>query len=552
MKPATFILTCAAGLAIGAIAGRSLHSSGRAGTAETRPAHDAPPVGVNERSRSASAFATSDDDRIAQLFTALKEPLSLVQHYELFEAMRAFTAADLPGLVKRAEALPLELKSELMLALMTRWFTLDPAAAERWMLEHPDFAWGVEPWARAMPDAAIRAALAAPGNARSRKLIAAAITQLGGKEPQAQAAQLREFPPGALREKVFADILGKWADTDPAAAFASLADMAPGSTRDETRETVLRKWAKKDPKSALAQLEALLPRLEAGAIGNPLVTHVAEVIGGKDPRLVLEWLTGIPAEFRDQPAIAAAKMWAAKEPIAALEWCLASGVEAARGVYDTDFNSWYPSVLAEAMKGAPAKTVAWMEAMPAGPERERLMERALYETFSRLSSEELETPGGNMGMRLFNQLPDAAQFRLANRLGFRIGGGDDFTDLNAWGQSFKPGPIRSEAIAGAMSAAYMFSRQDPKRAEAMLAAVSNAAEHDAALRGLLSQMAHDDPAAVAPRALTIRDSTSRREVLDNVIYRWRERDAAAAHAWLESETTIPPAWKAEWLKDRKK
>ena len=544
MKTGPLLLTCATGLASGALVGRNLRSSQHASTMDSAAAAGAQPTSETARARGASEFADTGDDRIARLFTALKEPLALVQHYELFEATRAFTAADLPGLVKRAESLPLELKSEMMIALMVRWFELDPAAAERWMLDRPDFAWGIEAWARANPDSAIRAALAAPGSYRSRKVIAAAIEQLAGKEPKAQAAQLRELPPGVLRDQAFADVLTKWADKDPAAAFASLGEMSPGTSRDDAREKVLLKWAEKDPSKALTQLDALVPTLKAGVLGNDLVTHVAATIATKNPRLVLDWLSEIPVEFRDAPAIAAAKAWAAKEPIAALEWCMANGVEVARGMR-MGFTSWMAGVLGEAIAESPAATVAWLEALPAGAERERLIERALSEVGFNSSKDKFFTSGGNLPMRLFSQLPEDAQLRAARDIGNFGSFSLAVADLNGWAQHFPAGSIRAEAVAATIGQAW---QRDASRVDGILASLATPADRDAALRGLANSMSYSAPADAATRALAIGDSALRRETLGTVMKGWLDRAPEASRAWLKEDKTIPPSWKAAWLR----
>ncbi len=545
MKTGALIVTCVAGLAIGALAGRSLRASKNILAGDSVAAvrtHSGP---EDSRAKGASAFADTADDRIARLFTALKEPSTLVQHFELFEATRAFTADDLPGLVKRAESLPLELKSEMMIALMTRWFELDPAAAEQWMLERPDFGWGIEAWARANPESAIRAALATPASLRSRKVIFAAIEKLAGKKPEAQAAQLRELPPGPLRDQVFAEVLKKWSDIDPAAAFSSLAEMSPGGVRDSAREDVMLKWAKKDPAKALAQLDAILPTLKAGVLGNELVIHAASAIAEKNPRLVADWLSQIPVEFRDAAGIAAAGIWARKEPAAALDWCMTQGVDAARGNRQ-GFNMSMSSVLGEAISNAPAATIAWLDAQPVGPERERLIERAFSETW-KSGKEDIFRSEGKAPMRLFNELPQDAQVRTAREIGERRGMTSDSSDLSAWAHTFAPGPARAEAFSALFGSTY---GHDASRADALLSQVAVGADRDAALRGLTTMMTYSAPAAAATRALGIADSAVRRETLDTVMKTWLKRDPAASRAWLQDSSAIPAAWKEPWLRAR--
>lgn len=537
------ILTCAAGLAAGALARRSFHPATLAPPAGAAAETHAPADSGAATAQRAAASSTSDD-RIARLFTALKEPVYLAKRYELREALRDLPASEFPPLLKRAEAVPLEMRRDLTIAVMVAWFDSDPTAAGLWMQAHPEWDLGIEAWARKDPEAAIRDALAAPGKSRSKTVLGVAIVQLAGKDPAAQIAKLRTLPAGGLRDVVFADILKKWVQTDPAAAFAAVGEMAPGATRDDARKQVVLAWANRDPAAALAQIPAMLPSLNHGVFGSTFLSDLADCIMEKNPRLALDWLSGLPGEYRSAAAIAGLGVWAQKEPVAALDWSAANGIEVARGRRSDDFSA-RASVLAEAMKSAPAATAAWLEARPAGPDRDSLVERALREASWFLPEEQFTAAAGILQKRLFQQLPADAQIETARDLGRRRGELSDFTDLHAWAQRFDTGPARAEAVSAAIESAY---QRDASRVDALVASVAPGADRDAALRAMAMNTNHVALATAATHALGIGDSALRRATLETVVTSWLKSDSEASRAWLQDAAAIPPSWKAAWLR----
>lgn len=389
MRTVLLIVICATALIAGALVGQrnpvaAVRPPSEPGATLTTRSGDG-----EQRADGTLAFA-SDDARIVRVFSALQEPVLLKKRSELFDALRDLTAEDLPTLVKHADGLPTLRRSELLPVLVERWFELDSDAALNWMRARPNETDSsiIAAFARANPDAAMAEALATPGGYRSTMLLRGAIKQLAPEDPAAQAARLKTLPSGTLRDTALQHVIAKWAEKDPAAAFAALANLPPGRTRDSARGDVLRQWAERDPAAAIAQANTILPTLQAGVLGNDLITGMAERIGKNDPRLALDWLSGLPPEFRSDPAIAAARVWAAKEPVAALDWGLENGVDVARGKR-TSLNSSEAGVLAEAIAAQPQAVAAWLEALPAGPGRDRLIERGLEDSLWRAPKDQL-------------------------------------------------------------------------------------------------------------------------------------------------------------------
>ncbi len=493
----------------------------------------------------ATAFAAPSDanTRIVRMYSALHEQRAMKRRHDLAEALDDLTADDLPGLVTHAEDLPYLDRQKLLPVLLDRWFEVDFDGAKQWMLGHPRQFESTKAWSRANPEAALQDALAMPDDRRASTLLGEAIKQLAGDNPAAQLARLKTLPSGKQRDDVFIGILANWAKTDPAAAYTALGEFAPGRTFDSARDAVLREWAGSDPAGCLAQMDAVVPTLKADVLGNDLIKELTARIGRKDPHLVLDWLGTLPVEFRSTAAIFAAGAWAAKEPLAALDWCLANGVDVARGRRN-DFFSWQSGVLGEALGAKPGETVAWLEALPAGSNRDRLMERGFADSLWRAPKDRLFGPEDGIAFRLFNELPEEAQMRNATELGRARMERGDLTDLNDWAENFAPGAVRANAIAGAIGAAY---ERDASQVEALLAGTRSARDRDAALRGLAETMRFTAPAGAAGRAVEIGDAALRRETLEPIVTFWIKRDPDAAHAWLQDADNIPADWKRAWM-----
>ena len=434
-----------------------------------------------------------------------------------------------------------------MAALLERWFALDPAAARTWALaENPMEIRTMNVWAHADPEGAIQAALSASTGWWPSSLLYEALDTLYGKDTAAMMARARTLPPGELRDSALTMSLYRWAAQDPAAAWAALAEIPPGSMRDSVRESVLRASAERDPAWTLARLGEILPTLKAGVLGNDLVKRVAERIAAKNPRLALDWLSGIPSEFGATPAIGAAREWAKKEPLAALEWCLANGVDIAQANWlDPSGSMWQPAVLGEAMERAPEETFAWLAALPAGADRDRLLECAFMESMWHTPGKQLFGEDAAMAWRFYDALPPDAQVAKAWLFGQKRAAKVGVGDLAAWAQDFPPGLARSNAIAGAISAA---RQRDAAPAEAFLATVRPGPDRDAALRGIADAQRQSAPAAAADRALGIGDATVRRDTLEAVVLPWLQSDAKTSRAWLQSAAAIPAEWKQDWLR----
>jgi hypothetical protein len=500
--------------------------------------------GTSDRARSGSDTLTPSDDheRLGRLFSAYQEPMELRRNSQIFEALRNLQPGDFPAVAERARRLDVLKRGALLGPLVTRWFKVDFAGAQAWMLANPK-VFNVEPWAKADPEAALETALANPKDRRSAELVRQCLREIYGDDLLAQLARIKSLPAGNLRDQAFEAALTSWSARIPPRhllRWGKLNLCARGKGH------ACRSWRpgqKKTRQERSHSVGALVPDLGAGVLGNELVTRLAEKIGGKDREQVLAWLSILPAEFRTAPAIAITRQWAEKEPLAALEWCMANGVDPARD-HRSGFNSWQAGVLGEAMAAEPAKTVEWLEALPAGANRDRLLERALRDGLWRAPHEQLFGGADPLALRIFRQLEPDGQISKATELGRKGATTGELTDLDAWARNFSPGRARANAVAGAMEGA---CKRDASVAETLLVSTTTSADRDAALRGLAQALHEAAPVAAASRALSITNSNTRRETLEKVIGSWLNRDRETASSWLRGSSEIPAAWKQEWL-----
>jgi hypothetical protein len=546
MKRLALLIAGLVGLASGAFLGSRSGLSGPAENdfrAEQRLSVNDPAASFG----SGAAGPTGEDPRVVKLFTALRDPLLLRRRCALAEGLQNFGPADMAGLIARAEALPEELGTQMLQALLRRWFEIDFDAAQGWLHQNRNWLGRVGPVAAEIdPEATIRAAQKNPGEWNYVPALVAAIQRLAGDDPSAQVAKLKTLPPGVLRDRGMGWFLCRWGEKDPAAALRFFGEVSRAPDAAEIRNFLLTKLSERDPAAALGQLSNMMPELTAGVHGNRMVIEMAERIAAKDPQLILDWLADAPIEFRATAGVAAARAWAKTDPIAALEWCAAHEVDLGR-VYRDDYYNAKTSVLGEALANAPAKTMAWLEALPAGAARDRLMERALHDALLRAPAHPSQSSEDNMRMRLFRELPPESQWRAATQIGEALGRGSNLTDLDGLGAQFPSGQARSNAIAGAIGAAY---KSDASRVEPLLASVNSVSDRNAAVRGLAIAMTETAPLAATARAMEITDNAARDETLDTIVFLWMQRDPAAARSWLENApAAIASAWRESVLQN---
>ncbi|MGV3533894.1 MAG: hypothetical protein ACO1QR_16110 [Chthoniobacteraceae bacterium] len=478
-----------------------------------------------------------DDGRIARAFSALQQPVRLFLRYEMAEALKDLKPQEFPALVRHVDSLHGRARDELFEPLVERWFEIDPGAARAWAQESPREWKIMQAWGRADPEGAYQTAIQSD-KPWAASLLAAIIRADAGDDTLTQLEKVRSLPPGSLRDRPLSSLIVALAGQDPAAAYGALEELPTGNLREQTRYDVLMQWAGKDPAGALAVLKQRLSSKETGTMGDFQVTMVAQRIGRENPELVLEWLADLPAAVRSPASIAAAIAWAENEPLSALGWCMENGIEVARPRYLGE--GWQLPVLDVAMRKSPTETLALLDALPPGADRDRLLECAFVASLSELKGDGFTGPG----WALYQQLSEEAQIETAESFGAARATQGDLQDLGAWAQNLPAGEARSYGVTGAVKAA---SVRDPVYGKALLDSLKTPADRDAGLRGIIPTT---PPAAAAPLALEISDSQMRKDALEGIVTVWLKKEPVAAREWVNGATTVPTPWKQEWLQNR--
>ncbi len=569
MKRARLLICAALAFAAGALlAKRNPSDALRAALAKDAPV-SAQDGGIAKKS--ARARETSGEDRFGKLFSVQGGSRLKYQH-DLYEALGDLSAAEVATMIDRAEKLPAHRGYFVTMALLERWFELDAKNARAWVRARPEGLPFWQIWAKKEPERVIAEVHLHSDLSRGDTVLNLAIAVLVGQDEKAQATCLAALPADATRDDVLVKTVADWAKTDAAGAFAFARLLPAGPLRQSTSETALREWAKADAPRAAQALVAMLPEMKTGSDGSALVAAMAgaltESSGG--PRAALLWLSTLPAEQRGfAPYVSAASAWAKVDPVAALTWCRENGVDTGgRG----------GAVVGAAMDKHPLETVRWVQTLPAGEERDRLLERAISAT-SKLSfppvtdanatllipntvenrhlpKSENRRKSRNAPIRivqsstefgiisLLQELPPDAQARAAFSLGWSSGHNGKLDDVRVWTERLPDGALRAAAVEAAV--AYRFGA-NPGNREQLLAQFPNGPERDGALTGIARREYDEAPARAAQTASEITDPNVRYEVLDGIIASWLEHNPAQARTWLGGAKTLPADWTNAWL-----
>jgi hypothetical protein len=188
---------------------------------------------------------------------------------------------------------------------------------------------------------------------------------------------------------------------------------------------VLIAWGRKDVAAAFAQYQAL------GLNDSALLSKLLAGSAAKNPMQVLGYLQQLDASQFGRCAPQIVESWARSDPAAALAWALANGVRIS--MQSGAFSGDSVKPLAEAFQIKPQETMAWLNSLPPGTERDRMMELAIG------SCSDTDTE-----LQLFEKLPAEAAARAARRMGIRFHRAPE--RARDWAMSLPSGPIRMAAL----------------------------------------------------------------------------------------------------------
>jgi hypothetical protein len=475
-----------------------------------------------------------EEGLFTHLVSALHQNETLKGQAELWRALSQVQSAQITGLIERAKRLPLELRNTLTTALFEHWFAIDRTAAEAQIREGTWPAGCYNVWAQSVPLNALNHFLKSPWKNSFWKATSIAIDQLAGKGPRARLDLLASYPQNSSVLYYLKGEFETWAASDAQSALTWADKCADKTLRESFEKKALPALAKVDPKAAISRLQRMIPNLDTTLVGNGFVSDFTRELAGKDVTMAREFVENLPEEFQFYPMVAVGGAWAKTDPIAALDWALANGIDVTQW-YRTESGGSALSVMLAAMTTDKSKAVDWLLSLPKGNQRDTWLQNMLVQDRVKLDAETTRA--------IFDQLSPDRQMRLASGFGRDIAGGGDIPDLATWTAWIPDEGVRARAVAGALAGAF---GNAPARVEAMLATLPAGIVRDQTLARLTRAQASSAPGAAAERALMIQDQTVRYDALDGLMNTWVNRDRQTAEAWLDAQTDLPKEWISEW------
>jgi hypothetical protein len=515
---------------------RASRTAPASGAAQAASAGDATPV----RTAPGGTTLLLEDSRVSRLFAAMQESRALKRRSEFHLALRELGAGDMEALLLRIEALRGGGSAkEAANAVLERWFELDAKAAVSWIRSRPKVRSYWAFWAKLDPGSALREASENPRGPWMSELVNSGFSALAGDSPTKKGEFLLGLPKDDLREILLNRFISEWSAKEPEESLRYVRNLPADANRSSMLAVALGQWSVSDPLKAMKVIPELLGELPRDWRRSNLVTNVTAALAPTDPAGALAWLDSLPEEDRPSTAyVAVGRIWAAKEPIQALEWSLGKGLDPSSDYLDSYRAG--QAVVAAAMRADGRATLEWIQAQPPGEQRDTLLERALSTPSSLINAPKPEQFVG----ALSGLAPDA-QTRVAFNLGKTLGDSDSAKSakLNIWLNQLPDPPVRQATIAGA-GYTVAWSEDNP---EQFLAQFSEPAERDAALRGMTKgYQADGERTQAATTAATIGDPATRQQALDGFVVDWLRSEPKAAEKWLNSAQGLSPEWVKAW------
>lgn len=361
-----------------------------------QPAMAPPPLTAAAREDSPRAHPESVEEIFGTIVSQASEPDGLLRLRRLREALDRVPASEVRPLLERIDGLPARERRELLEPVFARLCTLHPELASDWARGLPKRSSGrlmdtgneylgvFKIWQRQLPEAALGEAQKWPeqfGQIYASRMLEALLGS-EGNALQRQLAPLAGIPPGRLREKAVMSYLWHLGWDATRGAKIAEAELSPDARREAFFAAFVRDPDRfKGTDEQLAILKTIVAD-KTGAWGaqrlNMLVAHAADRGGG--PQRVAEWTLGLPEGVRVPAAVEAVTEWAKRGDIKALDWARKNGIPV--DIHQPD-SSWRQPAVKEAplirvARKQPEQVAAWLNALPPGPERERLITYALH------------------------------------------------------------------------------------------------------------------------------------------------------------------------------
>ena len=337
-------------------------------------------------------------------------------------------------------------------------------------------------------------------------------------------ATVQGFPPGRGRKQAIVSFFYNWGQKDRERAFDAAKRMAPGLERDSALAQVIVLDGQRHPERAFARA------LESGITDPRFLAALGQEAGVQKSAEISQWLDENAPELLSAAGPALASQWASRDPKAALAWAHAHGLSiterssdrTAKSGDELTWNSgigvFWSSPLEQAMRADSAATAAWLRSLPAGAERDALIQHAV------------QASRGPQSLELFAQLPPERQAGVAASV-ISAAFQNQSAKAREWASTLPAGSVQDAAWRG-------------------LARVADIPEDfpEGRIRDLMldTRALHADPDKALPLIAKITDPAARRRAFENAMWSaLHERDpstAAKARELLET-CDFPPAWK---------
>ena len=425
------------------------------------------------------------------------------------------------------------------------WLKRDAKAADSWAqprlaafaqegplgmnLEGSSRAQMIAAWAEANPGAALEFARSHAHTGAANLLLKKVLAARWDRPVQERLALLLDFPASHARDVALVDFHRSWASRNPAEACASVQSLPSGPLREKATSEVLLNWADKDAPKAFAQYRAL------GLSDSVLLSKLLAKRAAKNPADAIEWLQQLDAAQIARGAPRIVKAWVERDASAALAWALENGVRlsmTSQPFFEVRHDGFQRSSsmgsediapLATALTKQPEATLKWLQNLPTGAERDRLLEIAVT-----------GAKAHEQAVTLFSMLAAEAQTRAATRVAGRF-----YNDARRgceWAASLPVGPARVRAWEGIGK--LLGADAEPQAGP----------DRDAYLIGSLRRpdfvQAPGEKLAIVYR---IDDPVRRHDAFDEVMERYSRFENSAKETRSELETApVPEEWKKKW------
>lgn len=502
---------------------------------ESDPATPSTTTGV-AKSAAASGADASENEDVSRALVAFVAPQRLEDFAEMQTLLARLTPADFPRLIAVIERMSGPGQDGKMLTIFRAWIACDRDAALAWgrRIARQCAVGGFSPiggsvtraiaeeWCARFRDDALALARECWPASGAGSVLHGFIWSCPKDGFPGCLAAVQSFPPGRARKEAIVSFFYNWGQMDREHAFDAAKRMEPGLERDSALAQMIVIDGQLNPRNAFARA------LESGLTSPRFLAALGQEAGVQKGAEISRWLDENAPELLAAAGPALASQWAGKDPKAALAWALARGFSITEigQRFGRDEMTWHGNMsdfwsppLEQAMRADSAATAAWLRSLPAGAERDTLIQHALNQSSPFPES-----------LDLFAQLPPELQAATAGSVA-RIAFENQSGKAREWASTLPAGPVQDAAWRG-------------------LARVADIPEDfpEGRIRDLMLDVSslNAEPDKALPLIAKITDPAARRRAFENAMWSaLHERDpstAAKARELLET-CDFPPAWK---------